>query len=151
MNLIWVFDIDGTLADCTHRLHFIKADPPDWRAFFASVAQDAPIPHMVELVRALIRDLHGPGIGFVSGRSDECRSATTKWLVDNISVAILGTPLYMRRAGDYRDDEVVKVELLEQLRRDGLEPLMVFDDRNRVVQAWRGAGVPCAQVAPGDF
>jgi hypothetical protein len=36
-------------------------------------------------------------------------------------------------------------------RIDGFEPIMVFDDRNRVVKALRAAGVPCAQVAEGDF
>jgi len=28
---------------------------------------------------------------------------------------------------------------------------MAFDDRNRVVATWRANGVPCAQVAEGDF
>jgi hypothetical protein len=26
-----------------------------------------------------------------------------------------------------------------------------FDDRDRVVQMWRAAGVTCFQVAPGEF
>ena len=26
-----------------------------------------------------------------------------------------------------------------------------FDDRNRVVAMWRDAGIPCFQVAPGEF
>ena len=51
-----VFDIDGTLADARHRLHFIKApdmqshDPsenwrPDWDSFLSEeqVMQDVPI------------------------------------------------------------------------------------------------------------
>ena len=29
--------------------------------------------------------------------------------------------------------------------------VMVFDDRDRVVNMWRRNGVVCAQVAPGDF
>lgn len=33
----------------------------------------------------------------------------------------------------------------------GYEPIMAFDDRDRVVKMWRDAGIPCAQVAPGDF
>jgi hypothetical protein len=57
----------------------------------------------------------------------------------------------MRKEGDHRDDDIIKLELLEQVRADGFEPIMAFDDRNRVVAAWRSAGVPCAQVAPGDF
>jgi hypothetical protein len=30
-----IIDIDGTLADTTHRLHHIKSKPPNWDAFFA--------------------------------------------------------------------------------------------------------------------
>jgi hypothetical protein len=28
---------------------------------------------------------------------------------------------------------------------------MAFDDRSQVVKMWRKRGVPCAQVADGDF
>ena len=145
----WVFDIDGTVADCTHRLHHIQKSPKDWTAFFADCRDDAPISHVVELVKALLRDLTGPAVIFVSGRSDECRDHTETWIEGEFDG--LAAPVYMRKAGDHRDDDIVKIELLTDLRRDGWEPIMVFDDRNRVVKAWRAAGVPCAQVAEGDF
>ena len=51
----------------------------------------------------------------------------------------------------HRADDILKIELLDQIRADGFSPIMAFDDRDRVVAAWRAAGVPCAQVAPGDF
>ncbi len=60
-------------------------------------------------------------------------------------------PLYMRKAGDHRDDDKLKIEMLARVRADGFDPIMAFDDRNRVVKAWREAGIPCAQVADGDF
>jgi len=28
---------------------------------------------------------------------------------------------------------------------------MVFDDRDQVVEMWRANGIPCFQVAPGNF
>ncbi len=92
-------------------------------------------------------------IVYVSGRSDVCREQTVQWLIDH------GFPfdfpfedaLYMRKKGDHRDDDHLKIEMLAQLRADGYEPIMAFDDRDRVVRAWREAGVPCAQVAEGDF
>jgi hypothetical protein len=84
----------------------------------------------------------------VSGRSDECRQETADWL------SKYGCPpgkLYMRKAGDYRADDVVKPELLTEIRAEGYQPLMAFEDRKRVVDAWRANRVPCAQVAEGDF
>ncbi len=73
---------------------------------------------------------------------------TERWLREQ---CLPDKPLYMRKAGDYRDDNILKIELLQQVLADGYEPIMCFDDRNRVVKAFRDAGIPCAQVAEGDF
>lgn len=143
----YLFDIDGTLADCSHRLHHIQSTPKDWDSFFAGCAGDAPILHIIELARTL-GTVPGRSIVYVSGRSDQCRQETRDWLHRHHLPA---GPLYMRRAGDHRDDDVIKLELLAKLRDDGFEPILAFDDRNRVVAAWRAAGIPCAQVAEGNF
>ncbi len=57
----------------------------------------------------------------------------------------------MRSEGDHRPDYKVKEELLGRILKDGFEPIMAFDDRDQVVKMWREAGVPCAQVADGNF
>jgi hypothetical protein len=142
----YIFDIDGTLADCSHRIHHIQKSPKDWRSFFAAVEFDAPIVHVIKL--AIDLSLAGAAIIYVSGRSDECRAATESWLRQ---YACPHGRLYMRKEGDYRDDDIVKAEILGELQQHGYNPIMAFDDRNRVVAAWRRNGVPCAQVAEGDF
>lgn len=144
----YIFDIDGTLADCSHRLHHIQKQPKDWDAFFAETHKDAPIEHMLDLLRLIIAA--DCLTIFVSGRPERTRYETIWWLE---SWADLCVPprLYMRADGDRRDDDIIKIELLAQIRADGYEPIMAFDDRTRVVNAWRAAGIPCAQVAPGDF
>jgi hypothetical protein len=142
----YLFDIDGTIADCSHRLRYISDTPKDWRSFFAACRNDAPIPHIIDLALKLRATT---AIVFVSGRSDECRVATEEWLLGN-GLGYVGN-LYMRKAGDHRDDDKVKAELLEQILADGFQPIMAFDDRDRVVKMWRDRGIPCAQVAAGDF
>ncbi len=142
---VWVFDLDGTLADLTHRLHYIEGEVKNWDAFFAAVGEDSVIEHMRELFWAC-QKMYQPII--VSGRSDVCRDKTEAWLHYNF---LSRTRLYMRRHGDHRPDVQVKRDLLGDLRGDGYEPIMVFDDRNQTVKGWRDLGVPCAQVAPGDF
>lgn len=144
MSNCYLFDIDGTLADLTHRLSHIQKEPKDWNAFFDACADDAPIGHIVELATML--SIHSRVV-FVSGRSDRVRDVTMDWLRDR---GLFG-PLYMRRDGDHRPDDIVKGELLEEILGDGWKPVMAFDDRNQVVEMWRSRGVPCAQVAPGDF
>ena len=110
------------------------------------VKDDKPIEHMIVLSRVLWRN--GNAIVIVSGRSDECRDETIQWLHDHI---VWYHKLYMRKAGDYRPDDIVKLELLEQIKADGFAPVMAFDDRDRVVAMWRQQGIPCAQVADGAF
>lgn len=148
MKPVYVFDIDGTIADCSHRLHLIEGDTKDWRAFFAKCGDDAPIPHILQLVSSLAVDSY---IIFVSGRSDECRTQTLLWLRQHLGDWLASSDIYMRREGDYKPDDVLKIELLAELRADGWEPIMAFDDRTRVVKAWRAAGIPCAQVVDGDY
>jgi hypothetical protein len=57
----------------------------------------------------------------------------------------------MRPLNDRRDDSIIKTEMISRMRADGFEPVMAFDDRDRVVAAWRAAGIRCLQVAPGAF
>ena len=57
----------------------------------------------------------------------------------------------MRAEKDNRKDSIVKVELLQQIRKDYGEPFLWFDDRSQVVNAIRAQGVRVLQVAPGDF
>ncbi len=144
MPRCYLFDLDGTLADCTHRLHHIRAPRKNWDAFFAACSKDGPIPHMVELARHLAKV---EKTVFCTGRSDQVRRQTEAWLSDH---GLVG-PLYMRRRSDKRADFIVKAQLLDEILSDGWEPIMAFDDRDQVVAMWRGRGVPCAQVAEGDF
>ncbi|MCC6156382.1 MAG: polynucleotide kinase [Candidatus Hydrogenedentes bacterium] len=141
----YLFDIDGTLADVSHRLHHIAKKPKDWDAFFAASADDKAIAH----IRDLARDLSKVAtVVFVSGRSDQVRAETEDWLEREVG---LRGPLYMRKARDRRPDYIVKAELLERLLADGYRPVMAFDDRDQVVKMWRARGIPCAQVAEGNF
>lgn len=153
----WIFDIDGTLADNGHRLHFIRQNPPDWDRFFDidTVYRDKPIRHVVRLARSLHKA--GETLVFASGRPERLKYITAKWLYYHV---IKDLPdcmrLYMRPDGggdhrDHRDDTVVKKELLSRIVWDGFTPIMAFDDRNRVVDMWRANGIPCAQVVEGNY
>jgi len=140
----YLFDLDGTLADLTHRLHHIQSDPKNWDAFFAACVDDEPIQHVAEIARALMR-YHR--IVIVSGRSDQVRSETVRWLNDH---HIPYWSIYMRKAGDHRADHVIKKELFDEIRQ-AYDIQAVFDDRQQVVDMWRSEGIPCLQVAAGNF
>ena len=140
------FDIDGTLANIEHRRQYVASKPKNWKAFNASMHLDTPHDDIVFLAK-LFKQL-GHRIILCSGRGEEQRKVTEKWLKDH---DIQYDALYMRKEQDYRSDNIVKSELLDQLLLDGYSPFMVFDDRDQVVDMWRKRGIRCCQVAPGDF
>lgn len=151
MKRCYIFDIDGTIANIDHRLHHITGKTKDWSAFYSLCAEDQPIPHMIELAHHLER--LAPVL-FVTGRSEECREATATWLHDQgFGVHFVAFPgrLHMRPSGDHRPDNIVKGEMLDAILSVGWAPIMAFEDRTQVVEMFRARGIPCAQVAPGDF
>ncbi len=152
--MLIAFDIDGTLADLTHRLHFIKREDgtKDWDSFFKACKDDEPIVEMIDLCHDLIYGHND--IIFVSGRSDSVREATVEWLNDylHMSSANINNHLYMRSEGDHRPDYQIKRELLVRIMADyGQKPDIVFDDRQQVVDMFRAEGIRVCQVAKGLF
>jgi len=140
-----IVDIDGTLANNDHRRHFVERDvgKKDWKSFNAFMHNDVPNNHVVKVMASL-----GMVVVLATGRGEENRSVTEAWLA---KWAIHYDALYMRPAKDYRSDVVVKRDLLDQIKGDGFVPYLSLDDRDSVVAMWRGEGIPCFQVAPGDF
>lgn len=69
--MIYIFDIDGTLADLSHRLHFIQKKPADWDGFFAACSDDAPIPEVIELIQRLGKDYSRERTQRILRRSDD--------------------------------------------------------------------------------
>lgn len=148
-----ICDIDGTLADCEHRRHFISTKPKNYKAFHAGAYLDPVIEPVAAVIRTLQRQ-YGNCVIFSSGRPESSRAMTQEWLVENRlwkhSCSAV-SKLYLRADNDFRPDDVIKLEMLDQMLKEGFNPQMAFDDRARVVQAWRSRGLICAQVAEGNF
>lgn len=148
---LYIFDLDGTLALTEHRQHLVQCDKPDWRAFFAACVDDLPN-HPVILTMHLIAD-GGADVYIWSGRSEEVREETEKWVeASTLFATYTDSELRMRPAGDFTPDEILKRRWFDELTPEDRQRLVaVFDDRDKVVAMWRAAGVPCFQVAPGKF
>lgn len=53
---------------------------------------------------------------------------------------------------DHTPDDKLKKRWLDEMHWDDRSRIVaVFEDRARVVAMWRAAGIPCFQVADGDF
>lgn len=129
-----ICDIDGTLAE-HHR------SPYD----YASLHTDAVIRPIRTLVN--IFNARWPII-LVTGRPEDYRVGTEAWLESHY-IPYWG--LFMRPSGDLRADNIIKAEIYERDIAPYWDVKYVLDDRDRVVKMWRGKGLTCLQVAPGDF
>lgn len=152
---LYIFDLDGTLALIEHRRHFVERPrkEQDWKAFYAACVDDDPNAPVIDTMNRLIWT--GAEVRIFSGRSDEVLEQTVAWLAKYTVLSswqIRDWTLTMRQEGDYTPDDVLKKRWLdEMLPEDRKRLVAVFDDRDKVVQMWRNAGVACFQVAEGEF
>ena len=103
MKPLYIFDLDGTLADLQHRKHMLdeKYDNNRWRRFYAACDKDSPIQHVIDTMERLRRFAD---VWIFSGRSEEVRDKTVAWLTQHTSFMAheLDTALTMRQEGDHR-------------------------------------------------
>lgn len=142
-----IFDIDGTLANIEHRRHFLRRERPDWRSFNAEMGNDLPNGPVVALYKLLWASGSHELI-LATGRNENARALTEQWLVWN---EIPFGRILMRPDRDSRADHIVKQEMLDQLRVEEIDILLVVDDRQQVVDMWRRNGITCLQCDVGDF
>lgn len=132
-------DIDGTVA-----IHEGVRGPYDTSRYHLDLP-NRPIINMIQQEAYDLRNL----IVFSSGRDEKFREVTMDWLYREVKVPING--LFMRPLNDKRNDAIVKLELFDQNIRNHFNILRCYDDRNRVVSAYRTIGLTVLQVADGDF
>lgn len=139
-----IFDIDGTLAS-----HQGVRSPYD----YTKVGLDHPRPAVIKALENYANN--GYWILICSGREDSCRDDTEYWLMKNTALRNIPSyrwKLFMRKAGDKRQDRIIKGEIFDESIRDFYNVEAVFDDRTQVVDLWRlELGLDCFQVNYGDF
>ncbi len=148
MKPLFIFDLDGTLANCEHRKHLIEDPSPKWDEFYLACDKDTPNIAVVTIFNLLMQHCD---IWIFSGRSDIARHKTEVWLRENTPFFI-GMTLVMREHGDSTPDDQLKKKWYNNMLIDDQKRLVaIFDDRDKVVTMWRSLGLTCLQVAPGNF
>jgi len=133
-----IFDLDGTLADCEHRRHFVENKKnSDWKAFFEACDDDIPI---WPVIYALMIHSQKYEIQIWSGRCESVRNKTEWWLT-YVGIDNLYSKLKMRQVGDYTPDDELKESWLREALERGEKIEAVYDDRPKVVRMWRRNGI----------
>lgn len=151
----WVLcDIDGTLAEISHRLEHVKKEPKDWKKFFEMMYADSPRAEVVEFV--LEKKREGYGIIIITARPEDYREVTMDWLDETFHS--FGeeerpfTTLLMRPSGNKQPDDQVKQDMLNRYFPDKSTIQLVIDDRPRVIRMWKENGLEVKDVGSGiDF
>lgn len=143
-----IVDIDGTLADITHRLHFVKRPNKDryYPAFFDAMDADAPKDNIIEIIEELLTNFD---LLLLTGRPEKYRSITAEWLERHahfIWVKALRDNFFMRPDDDFTPDHELKARIYEEKIKGKFNVVAVFDDRQSVVDMWRAKGLTCFQV-----
>lgn len=117
-----VLDLDATLSDARHRLHFIEQRPKNWEAFFAGSKDDPPLEEGLAVAASLAEEHK---IVYVTGRPERIRQDTERWLEKH------GLPpgqVYMRADSDRRPSAVTKMALYRKLAAKRRIAVIVDDD-----------------------
>jgi len=131
-----IVDIDGTLAKMNGR------GPFEWHRVGEDNVND-PVRKMVNAYADKAQVI------IFSGRDGSCREQTELWLALN---NIRYDALFMRPAGNFEKDNIIKRRLYDQNIAGKYDIDFVVDDRNQVVDMWRKElGLTCFQVDYGDF
>ena len=136
-----ICDVDGTLALNVTRGPFDTSK-------YHEDALNEPVARMVMSWVKHEKGNDGVNLIIMSGREEKFKEVTSDWLLKN---GISFDWIFMRPTGDKRNDGIIKRELFEQNVAGKFNVLAVIDDRNRVVKVWRELGLPCFQVADGEF
>lgn len=142
-----IVDLDGTLCDTSHRQHHVQGEgKKDWKSFFDGMDKD-PIHKWCNTIIKSLRQ--NSIITLCSGRPDNFRATTKKWLEDN---QVFYDNLYMRPRNDSRADTIIKEIILDfEIKTRYSDILFAIDDRQCIVDMWRSRGITCLQCDVGDF
>lgn len=150
----YIFDIDGTLLDISHRLKFITLEgsyldsgKKDWKSFRDPKQKrwDQPILPTIKIMDSLIKSGHR--ILVSTGRQESEKEDTIKSLRPYMDKDPISIRFYMRSQRDRRQDYLLKADHLDKMRDDGYDPQMVFEDRPTVITMWRLKGLLVADVS----
>jgi hypothetical protein len=139
-----IVDIDGTVANGTHRQHHLNGAKRDWKSFFEAQHADLVYEEVRFIVQAVFKTTEAH-VFFCTARPSQYYQMTNEWLIKH---RIPYSTLMMRESGDGRDDTDVKYDMLQLIRSAGFKVILAIDDRPQVINMWRRNDVPVLQVMP---
>jgi hypothetical protein len=140
-----VFDMDGVISDASRRQHLLDHPGRDWDAFFAACGDDEPIAEVARLLEVLDPTLR---IVLLTARPLRVQHQTLTWLRRH---DLRWDLLVMRPDDGPTASSDFKRGVVVQLRQQGFDLRLAFEDDRRNVAMFHGEGVPCVYIHSGYY
>ena len=141
-----IVDIDGVLADASHRQWHLDGPVRDWVGFFAAAGGDALLAHHADLVRCLDAQLQ---VVLLTARPFRLRALTLEWIEHHglrwDLLALRGPAQDMTHSVRFKRDS------LALLRSFGFTPSFALEDDPRIVEMYAAEALPCLYVHSGYY
>jgi hypothetical protein len=154
--MIVICDIDGTIADNSHREGFIQGGQKDWDSFYKPelMERDTPIAAAMRALPELVSKVQ-QNFFFLTGRPERTRETTAAWIKLHFGIStrrpgethvfpgyLEKTPqMVMRGNTDRRPAHVYKQSLCEFLHTGNGRPLLFIDDDLRNEEMYKLYGI----------
>lgn len=150
---VMIVDLDWTLFNSDERHQVCRKEDGklDYSKYFTDemLDLDKPVIQLTNLINNLSQYTKLYKVVVVSGRSNICEDKTLSMLPIGYDA------VFMRNHFDYRDDSIVKQDILNLINPFiDINNTIVFDDRKRVIDMWRKNWLyvlNCSQKENNDF
>lgn len=144
-----ICDLDGTLCNVKHRLHFIEGKKKDWEAFHNALINDTANEDVIE--KLVLHEFREEFVIFVTGRPSRYSTETLTWLRLQVPSSVLFDihQIFMRPQGDTRPDTELKADIYENQIKPHFDVVKVYEDRPSVIRMWRSKGLEVEDVGEG--
>ena len=133
-----IIDIDGTIADASHRLHYVTGSYKDYESFYSLTSLDSPIEIILDIILGMVWKHKAI---FITGRRESCRQDTVNWLNAN-GFSWIDYELYMRQDHDFKEAELVKKAIYDFHVSGKYEVVMSFEDKPSCVELRKELWIP---------
>ena len=157
-NKAIIVDLDSTLCNVDHRIHFIVNDKTpaqdrfgnsNWERFYAELINDTPNDWCVMLIKGMWKI--GVKPVYLTGRPEKYRDLTLQWFNrfkdEPLTYSYVKNNLYMRHDDDFTKDCFMKKTLFKRLIEPNYDIVFCLDDRKQVIDMFRSIGAVCLDVA----
>lgn len=171
MSVVWIVDIDYTIADSSQREGYLRTqclscgtiqnfhNTECYMCTSGSLCIPAPCWDQFNDPKLVIKDIpnkkaqkvltkagqHGIDIHFITGRKENVRKATIEWLTEHFAFSPNKNALYMRAVDDLSQPSAYKKEAFQAFRSKysyGPDTLfMFFDDEAHVLAMYKSFGL----------